>query len=106
MVKILYYRDLNRISVEGHAMSGEAGHDLVCAAVSSLVYTLAAFVKNLKASRQAYNVKTILKEGDAVIQCSPPSRYKDGVTLVYDAIAGGFGMIAEDHPDNVVLEIK
>ncbi len=106
MIKVVYHRDLNRVSVEGHAQSGEAGHDLVCASASILVYTLASFVDNMKDARQTYNPKTELKEGDAVISCTPPNRYKGAVTLVFDSICGGFELLAKDYPDNISYEIR
>ena len=105
MIKVVYHRDLNRVTVEGHAKSGEAGHDLVCASATILVYTLASFVENMKNARQAYNPKTELKEGDAVISCEPPNRYKGAVTLVFDSICGGFELLARDYPDNISYEV-
>ena len=106
MIKVVYHRDLNRVSVEGHAQSGEMGHDLVCASASILIYTLTSFVENMKEARQVYNPKTDLKEGDAVISCEPPSRYKGAVTLVFDSICGGFELLAKDYPDNISYEIR
>ena len=106
MIKVTYHRDLNRVEVQGHAKSGEAGHDLVCASASILVYTLASFVENMKEARQAYNPKIDLREGDAMISCEPPSRYKGAVTLVFDSICGGFELLAKDYPDNISYEIR
>ena len=106
MIKVVYHRDLNRVEVQGHAMSGEVGHDLVCASASILVYTLASFVENMKNARQAYNPKTEVKEGHALIYCSPPNRYKGAVTLVFDSICGGFELLARDYPDNISYEIR
>lgn len=106
MIKVVYHRDRNRVSVEGHAKSGEAGHDLVCASASILVYTLAAFVENMKASRQTYNPVLEVKEGDAVVSCEPPSRHKGAVTLVFDSICAGFELLAKHYPDNISYEIR
>ena len=105
MVKVIYHRDRNRVSVTGHAQSGEVGHDLVCASVSILVYTLASFVQNMKDAKQVYNPTTDLKEGDAIISCDPPAKYKNSVTLVFDSICGGFDILAKNYPDNVSFEI-
>ena len=44
MILVTYYRSYNRLTVEGHAHSGEPGKDLVCASASILAYTLAANV--------------------------------------------------------------
>ena len=44
MIQVIYYRQYNRVTVEGHAGSGPDGHDLVCSAVSALALTLAGNV--------------------------------------------------------------
>ena len=106
MIKVVYHRDLNRVTMEGHAKSGEEGHDLVCASASILCYTLASFVENMKKARQSYNPKVELNGGDALICCTPPNRYKGAVTLVFDSICGGFELLARDYPDNISYEIR
>ena len=106
MIRIVYYRNLNRVGIEGHAKSGESGHDLICASVSILAYTLAAFVQNMKEANQVYNPKTELTEGEALISCTPPGKYKNSVTLVFDGICGGFELLARDYPNNVTFEMR
>lgn len=106
MIKIIYHRDKNRVSIEGHAESGEKGHDLVCASVSILAYTLSSFVMNAGAAKQADNIKTDLGEGEALISCEVPPKYKDAITLVFDAICAGFELLAMDYPDNVSYEME
>ena len=106
MVKVIYHRQLNRVSVTGHALSGEAGHDLVCASATALTYTLASFVANMKEAGQVYNPKTELKGGDALICCDVPGKYKSSVTLVFDAICGGFELLAKQYPDNIGYEVR
>ena len=106
MIKVIYHRDLNRVSVVGHAMSAEKGQDLVCASASILIYTLASFVENMKDAGQVYNPTVELKEGDALISCSPPNKFKKSVTLVFDSLCAGFEILARDYPDNVSYEIR
>ena len=106
MIKVVYHRELNRVSVTGHARSGEAGHDLVCASASILIYTLASFVQNLKESGQARYNFIVLNEGDAIVSCQTPNKYKGSVTLVFDSICGGFELLARDYPDNISYEIR
>ena len=106
MITVVYHRDRNRVSVEGHAQSGEVGHDLVCASASILCYTLASFVENMESSKQVRYPTLELKEGDALISCDPPNRYKGSVTLVYDSICAGFELLARDYPENISYEIR
>ena len=105
MITVVYHRDRNRVEVKGHAQSGEVGHDLVCASASILVYTLASFVENMKRAKQVYNPTTELKEGDALIYCDAPTKYKHSITLVFDSICGGFDILAKDYPDNITFEM-
>ena len=106
MIKVVYHRDRNRVEVTGHAQSGDVGHDLVCASASILVYTLASFVENMREAKQVYNATTELKEGDALIYCGAPNKYKHSITLVFDSICGGFDILAKDYPDNVSFEMR
>ncbi len=58
-------RDIRKISVRGHAESGPKGHDLVCAAVSSI----ATGALNALVEMQNENVSLIYQEGeDALIE--------------------------------------
>lgn len=105
MIRVIYHRDLNRVSVEGHAQSGEVGHDLVCASATVLTYTLATFVGNMKAAGQTKYPTIELKDGQALIVCNAPRRYRGSVTLVFDAICAGFELLAHDYPDNISYKI-
>jgi uncharacterized protein YsxB (DUF464 family) len=106
MINVVYHRELNRVSMQGHAKSAEKGQDLVCASASILVYTLASFVENMKGAGQVYNPTVELEEGDALIYCDAPPRYKGPITLVFDTICGGFELLARDYPENISYEIR
>ena len=106
MIKVVYERSINRLTVTGHAHSGEPGHDLVCASASMLVYTLAAFTKNTYKARQSKKLIVKLDEGDAEISIKAKSRYKVAITLVWDAICAGFELLAMSYPHNVSYEMK
>ena len=101
MIKVIYSRNANRVTIEGHAESGEYGHDLVCASVSILAYTLASFVMNMEEAKQADSIKADLGEGEALISCEASPKYKDTITLVFDTICAGFDILAQGYPDNV-----
>ena len=106
MIKVTYHRDLNRVSIYGHAKSGEVGHDLVCASASILALTLATFVENMEGAKQVRYPTIELEEGDTLISCEPPSRYKSSVTLVFDSICAGFELLAQKYPNNISYEIR
>ena len=104
MIKVVYHRAINRVSITGHAKSGESGHDLVCASASILAYTLASFVQNMKDAGQIHNATLRLTDGDALISCKSPSSHISSIMLVFDTICGGFELLARDYPDNISYE--
>lgn len=106
MIQILYYRSYNRVTVTGHANSAEKGQDLVCAAVSSLVYTLAANVENLASSGQVRCESVKTEPGDAQISCTPRHNMRHVVTLIFDTVCTGLELMAMQHPQYISYEIR
>ena len=106
MIQVNYYKQYNRVTVEGHAGSGPEGHDLVCAAVSALALTLAGNVSHMEAQEAVYDVVVDLNEGNAEIQCTPYRRYKDSVSQIYRAICVGFELLATKYPNNISYEVR
>ena len=106
MIKAAYYRSYHRLTVEGHAQSGEPGHDLVCAAASALAYTLAGNVANMADAGQVREPCLKLVEGDTELSCSPRHNLKATVTLVFDTVCAGFSLLAHDYPAFISYEIR
>lgn len=108
MIQVVYHRNFHRVSIDGHANSGEPGHDLVCAAVSALAYTLGVAVVNMNAAyrREIREPKTEFSPGKALISCVPVNRYKSTVTLIFDTICAGFEYLAQNNPDYISYEIR
>ena len=106
MITVLYHRDRTRVSIKGHAYSGEKGHDLVCASTSILAHTIAALVKNMEKEGHIKYPTIEITSGDALIHCNVPSKYKPTVTFAIDAICAGFELLAQSYPDNISYEIR
>ena len=105
MIRIVYHRKYHRLTVDGHAQSGEPGHDLVCAAVSALAYTLGASIVNMDATGQVRDAVTRFESGHAELTCRAPHRLQATVTLVFDTVCVGFELLAGKYPQNVAYEI-
>lgn len=105
MIQVVYHRKFNRLTVEGHAHSGEPGHDLVCAAVSALAYTLGGNVANMADHGQVRAPIMEYSSGKAEVGCNPVSRHKATVTLVFDSVCVGFEMLAANYPAYITYEI-
>lgn len=105
MIKAIYYRKYNRLTIEGHANSGEQGHDLVCAGVSVLAYTLAANVGNMEANDLIRNPVVKLDNGCAEISCEPKRKAGAFVSRIFEAVCVGFEMLDHDYPQYISYEI-
>ena len=106
MIRVVYHREYNRLTMEGHAQSGEPGHDLVCAAASMLAYTLAANVKALEKTGQATDMIADLREGKAEVSCKAHYRMKAIVTMIFDAVCMGFSLLARDEAEYITYEVR
>lgn len=106
MIEVVYDRKALSLSVKGHAQSGEPGHDLVCAAASILVYTLASNVLNIADDKKHIRRPNInIEEGDASISCTPIHGMQAVTTLIFDSICSGFDILAQRCPDNIQYTI-
>ena len=106
MINAIYYRQYNRLTVEGHAGAGPEGHDLVCASASTLALTLAGNVKYMEAQDAVHSVIIKLEEGNAEIQCTPYRRYKDSVQQIFRAICVGYELLATKYPENISYSVR
>lgn len=106
MISVVYDRESISVTMKGHALSGEAGQDLVCASASILAYTLAANVTTLEEQGFLKQMSIKLNPGDAEIKCIPESHYKYTVAVIFNSVCAGFALLAHDYPDNISCEIK
>lgn len=106
MIQVTYYRNYHRVKVEGHACSNEFGHDLICASVSALALTLADNAAAMKQGGHARAVTVKLDPGDAEISCTPVSRWKAMVTVIFDAVCMGFDRLSKLYPDYICYEVR
>ena len=105
MIKVIYDKKRYKLSIEGHAHCGEFGHDLICAAVSALTYTLAANIENFRTIGAVDKTDIQLQSGSARIHSKPNNKHKASVKLAYDSICVGFEILAHNYPENISYEL-
>lgn len=104
MIDIKLYPNAFKLDITGHAEHGEKGEDIVCAAVSTLFYTLAEAL---------YEYRHMMKEdiifsdedGNGHIECKPKSEFEANVSLIYWTIMTGFDLVARNYEKNVKFEV-
>lgn len=106
MIRAVYDRPAHRLTVTGHAGDGTSGQDLLCAAASTLTYTLAAALVDLCAAGQITEPDARLQPGDACLHCHSSHASRGAVLLTFDTIARGFALLSSRYPDDMAYEEK
>ena len=107
MIRVTYDRSVNRLLAEGHAGRGAPGHDLVCAAVSALVLTLATNVASLATQEKALRRQKLkLGEGEACISCLPYPRMRQVTMMIFDTVCSGFELLQTLYPEHLEFTVK
>ena len=91
------------IHAQGHACYDERGKDIVCAGVSTLMFTLAAAAAEL-ADGEKINVSTELQPGDmSVVICGAGAAELPQFEQVYDTVLCGLRLLSVKYPEYIQL---
>ena len=104
MITVKFNPETYTLDVTGHAEHGKKGEDIVCAAISTLFYTLADAL---------YEVKDMLSEdivfsdedGNGHLSCKPKPEFEANVSLIYWTILKGFELVSKNYEKNVVMVV-
>ena len=93
------------VKAEGHAGAGEYGQDIVCAAVSVLLQTLANEV--VEAARAGLLAVGVVAHGDGwmKVEATPTAQTQDMVEAWVQLVQDGIDALAESYPENVELTV-
>ena len=91
MIRVIFTD--RRMTVQGHADYAEKGKDVVCAAVSALVYALVATLEESDNIRE-----TVIRAGYATVAAKKENR-------AFDVVRGGISQIAARYPSCVTVEV-
>ena len=101
MIQVEYEREAHRLTAKGHAGSAPCGQDLVCAAVSGLLFALAQSVYDMHERGFLTEHVVNLEPGEAEISCK--SKYNRCLKTMFDTICNGFRVLAEEYPENIIF---
>ncbi len=104
MIKIKFNPKTYALDITGHAKHGEKGEDIVCAAISTLFYTLAESLYECK-HMMAKDIVFSDEDGNGHIRCKPKAEYEANVSLVFWTILKGFDLVARNYEKNVNLHV-
>lgn len=93
MITVTYNKADCELTIKGHAGAGEYGHDLVCAAMSALWYTIR------KAAQSRVDSAIYEAPGDSEARLKPTHE----AHIIMDTVVNGIECIAEEFPENIKL---
>lgn len=102
MTTVRYEPDEYRMTISGHAGSGKAGEDLVCAAVTALARTLQAGTLEHPEYQAAFYENQ--KAGEMSVQCFPEEDTAAFCDYLFRIILCGFRTVADHYPEYVTVE--
>ena len=105
MIEITFKPNTYELEINGHAGHDVKGKDIVCAAVSTLFYTLGqALMESGIFHEDELEFKD--EEGNGYIGCSCKRYYEESIESIYWPIMVGFKMLANQYPENVSFKIE
>lgn len=96
MTTIVYDREGHSMTADGHVGYSEDGPDLVCCAISSLMFTLAAALTD-----KGIESALAIRSGHMSVSTN---RTGKSVNAIFDTIAAGFKLLSEKYPDHVIFK--
>lgn len=105
MINITFKPKTLELEVQGHANHGKKGKDIVCAAVSTLFYTLGeSLYESLEMLQEA--PVFIDKDGAGLLGCVPKAEYEGNITRTYWTILVGLQSVANSYPKHVKFRVE
>lgn len=98
------YYDRYLLIVEGHADYNKNGDDIVCAAVSVLVYTFLNMLKDEECDGRLKIRREALRDGYFCVEVEPFDFSKEKTKGIVETIVMGLAMLNEEYPEFVKLE--
>jgi uncharacterized protein YsxB (DUF464 family) len=98
------YYDRYLLIVEGHADYNKNGDDIVCAAVSVLVYTFLNMLKDEECDGRLKIRREALRDGYFCVEVEPFDFSKDKIKGIVETIVMGLALLNEEYPEFVKLE--
>lgn len=105
MIDITFKPNTYSLDITGHAEHGKKGEDIVCAAISTLFYTLG---ESLFVSRDmmAEDIVFSDEDGNGHISCKPKVKYEANVSLIYWTILNGFELVSKNYKNFINLKVE
>lgn len=90
-------------SAKGHSEMKRDGGDIVCAAISALVYNFYLAICKLDTNGEISKYYHSMDKGEALLDFTVKKRFIAEFELISEILMDGFCAVAEYYPDNVIV---
>ncbi len=106
MTKVYYreYYDKYLLIVEGHSGFNKNGDDIICSAISILVYTLLNMLKDEESDKRLKLRREVINDGYFCVEVEPFDFSKQRTKGIIDTVIMGLSLLNEEYPEFVKLE--
>ena len=104
MINIKFKPDTFTVDITGHAEHGIKGEDIVCAAISTLFYTLAETLYEAK-DMLSEDIVFSDEDGNGHLSCKPKAEFEANISLIYWTILKGFELVSKNYEKNVEMVV-
>ena len=105
MINITFKPKTFELEIKGHAEHGEKGEDIVCAAISTLFYTLGETL-NQSSDMLEKPLEFEDKDGRGYLTCKPKEEYVGNIACMYSTILVGMELVENNYPKNVTFKVE
>ena len=105
MINITFKPETLELEIKGHAEHGKKGEDIVCAAISTLFYTLGEAL-NQSSNMLVKPPKFKDKHDKGYLSCLPKKEYGGNIATMYRTILIGMELVANNYPENVTFKVE
>ncbi len=106
MTKVCYreYYDKTLLTIEGHSGFASRGNDVVCAGISTLACAFINSILDEESNGRLKLHRKIIRDGYVCFEIEKFDFSKERITGMVDGFLTGFMMLAENFPQNIVME--
>jgi uncharacterized protein YsxB (DUF464 family) len=106
LTKVIYreYYDRTLLIVDGHSGFGEAGEDIVCAGISTMVGAFINSILDEEGNERLKLHRKIIRDGYVCVEIEKFDFSRERITGMLEGFLTGFLMLAENYPDYVRME--
>ena len=104
MITVKFNPETYTLDVTGHAEHGKKGEDIVCAAISTLFYTLADALYEAK-DMLSEDIVFSDEDGNGHLSCKPKAEFEANISLIYWTILKGFELVSKNYEKNVEMVV-